>query len=162
MKLYVRHEFECTPARFWELYWDQGFDEALQRESAVTREVLEEKMEGDVLVRRVRFTPDRELPGPVASLIGAKRLVYESENRWDKSTSTLHWRILPTILPGKIDAKGTFKVNPTARGCEQVVDGNISVNVMLVGGQIEKAVVAEVEKSYDKTAAICREWLRKG
>jgi hypothetical protein len=161
VKLYVRHEFDCSPERFWELYWDEAFDEALQRGAAVQREVLEERNDGDVLVRRVRFTPDRELPGAVATLLGAKKLVYESENRWDKKTSTMHWKILPTILPGKIDAKGVFRVNPTSRGCEQVVDGNIDVNVMFIGGQIEKAVVGEVEKSYDKTAALTREWLAK-
>lgn len=161
MKLYVRHEFDCSPERFWEMYWDEAFDSELRAESAVQRELLEERTEGDVLVRRVRFTPERELPSAAAALLGAKKLVYEQENRWDKRASTLHWRVIPTILPGKLDAKGTFRVNKTDTGCEQVVEGNITVNVMLVGGQIEKAIVAEVEKSYDKTAAVCRRWLDK-
>ena len=39
------------------------------------------------------------------------------------------------------------------------MDGEIKVNVMLVGGQIEKAVVAEIEKSYDRMAAASKEWL---
>lgn len=160
MKLYVRNSFDCTPGRFWEMYWDEAFDAMLRREAAVEREVLEERTEGDVLIRRVRFTPDRELPGAVAALLGAKKLVYEQENRWDKSTGTMYWKVIPTILPGKLDAKGTFRVLATAGGCEQVVDGDITVKVMFVGGQIEKAVVAEVEKSYEKTAAASREWLK--
>ena len=160
MKLYVRNQFDCTPGKFWEMYWDDAFDAMLRKESAVEREVLEERTEGDVLIRRVRFTPDRELPGAVATLLGAKKLVYEQENRWDKSSGTMYWKVIPTILPGKLEAKGTFKVLPTPGGCEQVVDGDIQVKVMFVGGQIEKAVVAEVEKSYEKTAAACREWLK--
>jgi hypothetical protein len=161
MKLNVRHRFDCSPDTFWKMYWDEAFDEQLRKESGVLREVLEERTEGDVLVRRVRLTPDRELPGPAASLLGAKKLVYEQENRWDRKTSTMHWRVIPTILPGKLDAKGTFQVLAAPGGCEQVVDGNITVNVMFVGGQIEKAVVAEVEKSYAKMADLCRDWLRK-
>jgi KaiC/GvpD/RAD55 family RecA-like ATPase len=160
MKLHVRHRFDCTPDRFWKMYWDDAFDEQLRRESAVQRELLEERTEGTVLIRRVRLTPDRELPGAAAALLGARKLVYEQENRWDKSTSTMAWKVIPTILPGKLDARGTFQVVGAGTGCEQVVDGVISVNVMLVGGQIERAVVAEVEKSYDKMAITCREWLR--
>ena len=48
--------------------------------------------EGDSIVRRVRFTPDKELPGPAAKLLGAKKLVYEQENRWDKKANTMSWR----------------------------------------------------------------------
>lgn len=160
MKLYVRNAFDCTPGRFWEMYWDDAFDELVRKEAAVQRDILEERTEGDVLIRRVRFTPDRELPGPVATFLGAKKLVYEQENRWDKSNGTMYWKVIPTILPGKLDAKGTFRVVGTPDGCEQVVEGDISVNVMFIGGQIEKAVIAEVEKSYEKTAATCREWLK--
>lgn len=160
MKLFVRHTFECTPERFWEMYWDPGFDAALGREAAVMREVLEERTEGRVVVRRVRFTPDRELPGPVAALIGAKKLVYEQENRWDPDSGKMSWKVIPTVLPGKLEASGQFFVRGITGGCEQIVEGDITVNVRFIGGQIEKSVVAEVERSYDRTAAICREWLR--
>lgn len=159
MKLLVRHAFSCSTDAFWKMYWDDAFDAMLRKESAVQREVLEERTEGSVLVRKVRLTPDRELPGPVATLLGTKKLVYDQENRWDKATSTMSWRVIPTILPGKLDANGTFKVVRTPTGCEQVVEGVISVNVMFVGGQIEKAVVAEVEKSYEKMAASVRHWI---
>lgn len=160
MKLDVRHAYACSPERFWTMYWDDDFDAMLQRESAVQRTLIEERDEGNVLYRRVKFVPDRELPGPVAKLLGSNKLVYEQENHWDRATNTMRWRVLPTVLPGKLDAAGRFRVLPTASGCEQHVEGEITVNVMFVGGQIEKAIVGEVEKSYTKMAAACREWLR--
>lgn len=159
MKLQVRHPFDCTLEQFWEMYWDDDFDALLRKESAVQRDVLEERTDGDVLLRRLRVTPERELPGPVALLLGTTKLVYEQENRWDRKNNVLHWRVVPTILPGKLDAQGTFRVEPRENGCEQIVEGEIVVNVRFVGGQIEKAVVAEVERSYDRTAATCRTWL---
>jgi hypothetical protein len=160
VKLAVRHDFDCSVARYWEMYWDPEFDEALRRDAAVQRDLIEERTEGAIQIRRLRFTPDRELPSAVAALIGAKKLVYEQENRWDSANNTMHWRVIPTFLQGKFDAKGLFKVVPLgADACQQVVEGEIVVNVPLVGGQIEKAVVAEVQRSYDKTAATCREWL---
>lgn len=161
MKLSVRHKFDCTPARFWQMYWDPDFDATMRKQAGIQRELLEERREGDVLVRRLRITPERELPAAAATVLGAKKLVYEQENRWDEKNDVLHWRVIPTILPGKLDAHGNFRVNAVPGGCEQVVEGDITVNVRFVGGQIEKFVVAEVEKSYDKTAASCREWLAK-
>ena len=161
MKLLVRHTFDCTPERFWQMYWDPEFDAMMREQAAVSREVLEERREGDVLVRRLRITPERELPAAAATLLGTKKLVYEQENRWDERNNTLHWRVIPTILPGKLDAAGLFTVKAAPGGCEQVVEGDINVKVMFVGGQIEKFVVAEVGKSYDKTAASCRDWLAR-
>ena len=162
MKLDIRHTFDCTPARFWEMYWSDELDAMLNEGSTVQRELLEERREGGVLVRRLRFTPERELPAAASSLLGASKLVYEQENRWDEANSVLQWRVIPTILPGKLDAHGTLEVRPLgADRCEQVVVGDITVAVRFIGGQIEKAVVAEVEKSWERTAQTCRAWLQK-
>lgn len=161
MKLHVRHAFECTPDEFWDMYWDEAFDQALTSQSNVLREVISERTEGDVVVRRLRFTPERDLPRPVAKLLGSNKLVYEQENRWDQAKSTMTWEVIPTLLPGKLSAKGTFEVRTTPTGCEQIVDGDIEVNVRFIGGQIEKAIVDEVRKSYERTASESRRWLAR-
>jgi hypothetical protein len=161
VKLAVRHRFDCSVDQFWTMYWDPEFDQRMQREAGVTREILEERREGRIVVRRVRLTPQRELPGPVATVLGTKKLIYEQENRWDEDKRVLHWRVIPSVLPGKLDAAGTMTVWPSGSGCEQVVDGNIEVRVMLIGGRIEQGVVDEVAKSYERTAASCRKWLEE-
>jgi len=160
VKLLVRNRFDCTPTRFWEMYWSDSFDEMLSAGSDVKRELLEERDEAGVNVRKVRFTPSTELPRSVAKLLGADRLIYDQEMRYHPDASRMEWRVVPTILPGKLDAHGDFVVVPSGDGCEQVVEGVISVNVPLLGSRIEKGVVTEVEKSYEKTAAVMREWLR--
>lgn len=160
MKLHVRHTFPCDPDTFWEMFWDDSFDEMLQRGSSVHRELLDRHEEDGIIVRRVRFTPQKELPGPAAKVLGTSKLVYEQENRFDRANSRMTWRVIPTILPGKLDAHGTVVVRPIEGGCEQVIDGEITVNVRFIGGQIERAVVAEVEQSYQRQAEVAREWLR--
>lgn len=160
MKINVRHAYDCSPTQWWAMYWDDSFDEILRATSDVQRDVLEEKTEGDVVVRRLRFTPARELPRAVASILGSTRLTYEQENRWDRPASALHWRVIPSFLPGKFDAAGKFEIRPTATGCEQVISGEVKVNVPLLGGQIEKTICGEIEGSYEKTAVAARRWLR--
>lgn len=159
LKLSVRNAFPCSVDEFWAMYWDPQFDEVLQKEARVTRKLLHEETKGDVTTRRVKLTPDADLPAAVAAILGSKKLEYEQENRWDAKARVLHWRVIPTVLPGKLDAAGTMTVRPTSTGCEQVVDGSIVVKVMLVGGKIEQAVVDEVSRSYDRAAAACRRWL---
>lgn len=160
MKLLVRNTFPCTPERFWEMYWSDSFDAMLSEGSDVDRELISERDEGGVNIRRVRFTPQKELPTAAATVLGASKLIYEQEMRYHADKGLMEWRVVPTILPGKLDAHGQFTVVPVAAGCEQIVEGTISVNVRFVGSTIEKAVVAEVEKSYVKTAATIEEWLR--
>jgi hypothetical protein len=161
VKLDIRHTFPCTPERFWEMYWDDELDAMLSEGSTVKRELVEERTDGDVLIRKLRFTPEKDLPAAAASILGTTKLVYEQENRFDRANNVLHWQVVPTVLPGKLDARGRLEVRATASGCEQVVTGDITVQVRFIGGQIEKAVVAEVEKSWNRTAQTCRTWLDK-
>ena len=161
MKLLTRHAFDCTPDRFWEMYWADDFDEMLMHGATFDRTVLSDNDEGDVRVRTVRITPHQELPSPAAALLGAPKLVYDQENRFDPAKGEIRWRVIPTILPGKLDAQGHFRIVATPTGCEQIVEGEIAVNVRFIGGRIEAAVVAEVEKSYARTAQVSREWLKK-
>ncbi len=161
MKLYVRHAFDCTPETFWKMYWDDEFDQMLRRDSTVERTLVSERSEGEVSVRRLRFTPEKELPGPVASLIGTNKLIYEQENRFDAGRGHMTWEVIPSFLQGKFSASGTFLVRATKDGCERIVDGDIDVKVRFIGGQIEKAVVAEISQAYDKTIVAVHEWLAK-
>ena len=70
------------------------------------------------------------------------------------------------ILMARLNYEGagsgdTVEVDLGDGKCEQRVGGEIKVNVMMIGGRIEKAVVAEVEKSWTRTAEACRTWLAK-
>ncbi|MCB9677235.1 MAG: DUF2505 domain-containing protein [Alphaproteobacteria bacterium] len=160
MKLDVRHYYPCSTERWWQMYWDDGFDALLQRDSAVDREVLEEREEGGKLIRRLRFTAKAELPAPVAKIVGAKKLVYDQLNTFDREKGVMHWKVLPGFIDAsKFTGEGTLKAEPTGTGCESIASGDITVNVRFIGGQIEKQVVSSIKDAYDKMAIAGREWL---
>jgi hypothetical protein len=144
---------------FWKMYWDEAYDRMLAEGSAVTREIVSQVDEAGVIVRRLRFTPHKELSRPMAKLIGSKKLIYEQENRWNVAASSMTWEVIPTVLPGKLSAKGTFDVVASGSGCQQVVEGDVSVNVRFIGGQIEKGIIQEVHKSYERSAVASNRWL---
>lgn len=160
MKLNVRYAYPCTPARYWEMYWDDAFDEKLQENSTVDRAVLEESDVDGILTRKLRFTPENELPGPVAKIVGTKKLVYDQLNVWSRADSLMTWEVLPTFLSSdKFVAKGTYKVVPTAGGCEVHIDGDIDVKIRFIGGQIEKQIVAQIDDAYARTHGASLAWL---
>ena len=159
MILNVRNHYPCTASRFWEMYWDPAFDELLSSGSNVRREALWHRREAGVEVRRVRFSPDRQLPPAAAKLIGTSKIVYEQENRWDKANGVLYWQVFPSVMAHKVAAKGNFVVTDEAGGCEQVVTGEVSVKIRFIGAKIEHAIGVEVEKSYTRFARLAERWL---
>jgi hypothetical protein len=160
MKLDVRHFYPCSTERWWDMYWDDGFDAMLMKDSTVDREVVEEHEEGGKFIRRLRFTPKAELPGPVAKIVGAKKLVYEQVNTFDRKNGVMHWKVLPSFMDAsKFTAEGTLRADPTGSGCESVASGDITVNVRFIGGQIEKQVVSQIKEAYDRMALAGKEWL---
>lgn len=160
MKIDVRHALPCSPTRFWALYWDDGFDELLRRHTAVRRELLSETWEGPVRVRRIRMVADRELPGPVAAALGSRTLTYEQENRFDPTRGEMKWSVMPGLLGGRFKASGRFRADDDGDDATIMrVDGDIGVSIPLLGGQIERLVVAEIERSYARLAETVREAL---
>lgn len=163
MKLQVRHVFDCTPDEFWNLFWDPAYDAALQAKSGneVKRELLEEKEVAGKRHIRYRFTPKKTLPGPIAALAGTDRLIYEQENMFDRASGLLTWKVLPTVVPDKVTAEGTFRVTPRAAGgCERVVDGTIEVRVKFIGGKIEEAIVNDVKGAYETATTVMNDLIR--
>lgn len=161
MKIHVRHAYPCSPARFWEMYWDEGFDAELQAGATVDREVVSETRDGGKLVRRLRFVPHQELPSAVAAVVGSPKLTYEQLNTFDEAAGRMTWEVLPSFLPGKFSASGTLTVVPKGSGCEMQVDGEINVRVMFIGGQVEKQVVSQIEDGYKRMLDLGQKWLAR-
>ena len=160
MKIHVSHTFDCSAERFWEVFWDEGFDAAMLKASGLAREILSDEDDGVVRRWRVRLTPDRELPKAAAAFLGSKKLIYEQENAWNRETGVLDWTVIPMVLTDKVNAQGTVIVRGLGETCVREVDGLVEVNVFL-GKRVEKAIIADAEKSYARAAEAMREWLAK-
>jgi len=158
VNLNVRHTFPCTADVFWQMFWDEEYDAMISKSAGVTRETLWDRQEGSDRVWRMRFTPDQELPAMVAKAVGTNKLVYEQQSRLD-ANNVLHWEVFPAVVPDKVTAKGTMRIQEHARGVDRIVDGEITVRIPLIGGRIEKAIHKSVVDSYEKAAESSLQWL---
>lgn len=161
MKLYVENHLPIDAASAWDVFESDEYKQRLREQTKIQQEVLETREEGGVEIRRIRTEPDQELPGMVASAIGTKKLSYVQTNRFDKAAGRMEWHVDLDGIGERVKVHGVTTCVPDGDGCKRIIDGEISVNVPLVGRQIEKQVVSAFEKSMqqanDVALAIIRE-----
>lgn len=152
-KLSLTHLFPCTPAELFDLLDDPALDEVQSREANMQREVVERRVETDgTRFKRVRCRPNRTLPGFLAPLVGPEGLVYFQVTRADAAAGLIRWSVEAPAMGERLEVGGTTRIEPHAEGCRRTIEGQVTVKVRLLGGQIERFVADEVQKSYDRTA----------
>lgn len=162
MKLYVEAELPVDAATCWDIFESDDFRRRLEQKARIKQHILEERAEGGVIRKKVRTEPERELPAVAAKLLGSSKLSYVQDSTLDRENNRLDWTVRMDAMSDRVDVKGRTTVVPLpSGGCKRIVDGEITVRVRLVGGQIEKAVVAEFEKSMARAVDIARELIRE-
>jgi hypothetical protein len=159
MKFEITHTFAVTPEQYEEIYFDEAFGAAQCEAVNLGRKLLKLEKTPTRIVRHVRVEPSRELPAPVAKLLGGGSFSYVEEVDYDVATRSLRWRTVPSIAPEKVESSGTVQFIADGAGTKRLLRGDINVKVFGLGGIIEKFVVGDVEKSYEKAAAFTREWI---
>lgn len=162
MEIRVRHPFPCSPSRYWEIVTSPGYDEELRKNADVELTVLSREEKDGKLHERLRISPRKELPTVMQKATGAKRLSYVQELVSDPKTLTIAWKVLSDVMPEKVSASGTTTVTADGGGCVRDLRGDVKVAIPLVGGTIEKHIVAEIEASYTRAADVIRRRIREG
>jgi hypothetical protein len=164
MKFKAEHAFRnIDVARYEQLHFDPTFMVALGEAVKVTRTVLRRDLVGAKLHRETRAAADRELPAPVAKIVGANRLEYVEVLDYEMGGYRGDFKILPAFLRDKLEITGTleFRAGPGAT-TTRIVTGDIQVRIFAVGGLVEKFVCAELEKSYADAARFTQGWIDAG
>ncbi len=160
MKFRAEHVFNnITVAEYEALYFDEVFNEALCKAVKLERKVIKRDLVNGQLTRILRISPDREIPGPMRKVIGADRIEYTEYIEYKWGSHQAIWRTESSILPDKVDARGTLGFEARGNGVVRWVEGEVKVKVFGVGGLVERFVVADVEKGYDNAAGFTHKWL---
>lgn len=162
MKMKLTHHFSCSPERLWQITESDAFEARLAEASSSARALMEQRREADgTRYLRRRITAKRTLPAPMVKVLGTDQISYDQETWHKENAPVLRWRILPQVLQGRFHGEGTTTVAATAEGCSRTIEGELTIKVPLVGGQMEKKLVEDVSRSYDRAAEIIRQMLRE-
>lgn len=161
MKFELVHDLPRDADTAWSLLMSDEYEVAVGKGN-MQREVLESRHEGGLAFTRSRITSDKELPGPIAKVVGAKALSYEFIERSDAETRTSTWEVIPSKLADRVTAKGTYRIDPgaTPDTCVRRIAGEVTVQIALVGKKIEDLIGQEIRASYDRSTDFAREYLR--
>ena len=161
MKLSIEHTFPLAPAAYAELYFDEPFSIELCAAVKLERKLLRLDRNGTRLVRHVRCEPIREIPAPIAKALGGRGFHYVEELEFDLQALRGDWRVVPSLVPEKVEAAGTLAFEDVGGSVKRVVRGDVKVSVFAIGGIVERFVVGDVQKSYDDASVFTKAFLER-
>ena len=154
--LEVEHTFNCSEATFWDkVFLDPEYNERLfktELKFPVCCEVSREER-GGALHRVVEVVPYvGELPGAIKAVVG-EGIGYEERGVLDRNAKTYKVVVVPNKLAEKLSIKvDIWTVADGENKCRRKVRADVTVKIFGVGGTIEKRMLSDLERSYQKSA----------
>lgn len=162
MKFRCEHRFSgITLADYEQLYFDEAFNIALCNQVGLQRGLISRDVSNGKIHRVVKVAPDREIPAPAAKILGSAKIEYTETVDYVFGSGKGQWSTVSSVLTDKVDSRGTVQLSESYGQVVRVIEGDVTVKMMIVGSTVEKFIISDVEKSYDKAAEFTRQWLAK-
>ncbi|MEM9697052.1 MAG: DUF2505 family protein [Myxococcota bacterium] len=163
-KITLTHEIDCSEERFWDVFFDEGFNTSLFREHLgfPSFETVElSKDDGGAVKRTIKAVPKMDVPKPLKKIFGDS-IGYQESGTFDPSTKTWSWKLQTHTMPDKLRTEGTVR-------CEKISDTKVrrvaiielEAKVFGVGGLIESTTETQMRKGWDDSAAYMNQWVKK-
>jgi hypothetical protein len=152
------------PDAVFTVYFDPEHQaEQDRRVEVIKRETVEDTDGADTRRRVCRVSPRRQLPAVVRPFIKGD-LSYDETIVWHKAAHRIEFDIRPQLLGGKAQIQATYQLHPDVPGkVRRTYDGKVTVDVRLIAGRIEKAIIEDLERSLVVTAGCTQDYLdRRG
>jgi hypothetical protein len=124
-------------------------------------EVLEHRRAGDLVHLDLRYAYVGDLPAAASAFIDPERLTWVQRTTVDLGARTSTITLLPDHYPDRLQCAGTFHfaADDSGAGSHRRVHGDLEVRVMVVGGQVERALVSGLEEFLDAEATAVDQWI---
>jgi hypothetical protein len=161
--LEVEHTFNCSEATYWDrLFLDAEYNERLfkgELKFPVCRELSREER-GGTLHRVVEVVPYvGELPAAIKAVIG-EGIGYQERGVLDRAAKTYKVVVVPNKLADKLSIKvDLWTIADGDTRCRRKAKADVSVKIFGVGGAIEKRMLSDLERSYQKSADFTNRFL---
>ena len=90
-----------------------------------------------------------QAPLPVEKILQGKSIGWIEDSKLVKKENCIYWRITPNNSPLKFSGEGVWRLLPYKNGSKRVIEGNITVNIPLVGKVIEGFIANEMRRSFE-------------
>jgi hypothetical protein len=114
--------------------------------------------------RKTSWTVRSQKPLPMfaRAFVEGGRLSYVETMTWRKRDSEIDLTIVPQILGGRVSITAVYNLAQIAEGqIRRRYSGDIKVDIKLLSGKIERAILAEIEKGMPMMRDCTQGWLAK-
>jgi hypothetical protein len=161
MKLLIEDVFSVGRPTFETLFFDEPFNFAVGEAQRLGRQLIRLDRTADRIVRHVCYEPDRDPNSPAGQAFGKTRASFVEELDYDLRAHRGTWRNIPNLIPDRAKTSGTLELVEVPDGTKRIVHAEVTVKLFGFGGLVERAVAAEIQKSYVRTAEFTRAWLER-
>jgi hypothetical protein len=122
-------------------------------------QLLAHHQDGDQVHLQVRYAFAGDLSSAVRRVVDPAKLTWVQDSTIDRATHRTSFTILPDHYAGLLRCSGTFVLGTDGdAACQRVADGDMVVNVPLVGGKVERAIVSGLEEHAAAETELVEEW----
>jgi hypothetical protein len=123
-------------------------------------DVLDRTVDGDRVTLRIRYQFVADLSPAVTAVVDPKKLTWVEVSVHDLVARTVKVTLEPDHYADRLRCSGTYRY--TGRGDDTVrtVEGDLKVKVLLVAGQVERALVSGLKEHLEAEAPQVEAYLR--
>jgi Protein of unknown function (DUF2505) len=123
------------------------------------RTVTAETDDGTTKAMTWRVVSKRPLPAIARPFVGGT-LVYLETMSWKRDTNAIELSVIPQILKARVQIHATYKLQQVGdMQVERTYAGAVTAGIALIGGKIERGIVAAFDESMGKMAKCTQDWL---
>lgn len=153
----VEHVFKCSEETFWsKVFFDDEYNRRLFQEvlKFPVWRVKKSEERGEEVFRTIEASPPiGDLPGPLKAVVG-DNAGYEERGVFDKKARRYRVQVVPNRLSDKISVNVEMWTEPLGDGqCKRFARATATAKIFGVGGILEKKLLSDLERSYEKSAA---------
>jgi hypothetical protein len=124
------------------------------------RSVVEEHEDAELRTTIWSVRSRTQLPLYARPFVEGGRLSFREKMTWRKRDNAIERTIQPQILGGRVQIDAVLQLSRAGDGeVLRRYQGGITVNVALVSGKLERAILAEMEKNMPKMTECTQQWL---
>jgi hypothetical protein len=105
-------------------------------------EVVDRTVDGSNITMQIRFRFTGDLPSAALAIVRPERLTWVEHTTFDTEAGTSTTTIVPDHYPDRLEASARSVFRDVDGGSIREVTGDLTVHALLVGGQVEKAIVS--------------------
>ena len=161
----IEHLYSCSESVFWdEIFLDPDYNRRAYLDVLKFErwEVIEEREQGDQVHRTIEATPPApDLPAALERLI-SEGLGYTEHGVFDRKARRYRLQVTPKSLGSRLSISGELFTEPTGpEQCRRVYVGTVKAKAFGVAGMIEKLILDDLAKSYEKVARFTNQFIEE-